>query len=129
MSVPAGSRGLGHALTAAVLALHADTRGLALLGVDQHHVGDVNGALALDHPARRAFSTRVSALRAHVALDHVQPLDVDTLLGRLDAQELAPLAALPAGDGLDFVPQAIPQRAAGSLCCASGHQITSGASE
>src|SRR6185503_12464775 len=115
MSVDLGARALRHPHAAALLgAAHADARRLVVPGVHQRHVGDVDGALLLDHahggvgPAGR---------RALVALDDVEALHVDPLLLRVDAQDLAGLALVLAGDDDHLVVRPEP------------HQSTSGASE
>src|SRR4051794_20359443 len=80
MSVEPGVRALGDAVGLAVLAGHADARRLLVLGVEQHHVGDVDAALLLHAPADRLGALRAgNLLRAHVALDDVQALDVDPI--------------------------------------------------
>src|ERR1700674_40453 len=80
-SVEPRSGALGHAEALTALALDAHARGLAGLGVDQHHVGDMDRALALDHATDRLGALRVAHLaRTRMALDHVQPLDVEALL-------------------------------------------------
>src|SRR3954451_16698542 len=96
MSVDLGARALRHAHAPALLgAAHADARRLVVPGVHQRHVGDVDGALLLDHahggvgPAGR---------RALMALDDVEALHEDPLLLRVDAQDLAGLALVLAGD-------------------------------
>ena len=58
----------------------ADARRLVVLGVEQHHVGDVDRALLLDHAADGLGALGAGdLLRALVALDDVQALDVDAL--------------------------------------------------
>src|SRR4051812_46789694 len=116
----------GHTEALPVLALDADAR-LVAFGVEDHHVRDVDRALALDHTAERGFALRPRhLLRAGVALDHVQALDEDAAVLGVDAQDAAALAAVLARDHLDTVAGAdLHRRALGHL----GHQSTSGASE
>src|ERR671916_1309118 len=96
MSVDLGARALGHPHALALLgAAHADARRLVVAGVHQRHVGDVDGALLLDHAHRRV---RTAGRRALVALDDVQPLHVDPLLLGIDAEDPARLAPVLAGD-------------------------------
>src|SRR5664280_2130199 len=70
--------------------------GFPSLGVDQHHVGDVDRTLTLNHPAGLLAAGRLG--RALVALDDVKALDVHALLLGLDAQDLAGLAAVLTAD-------------------------------
>src|SRR4051794_29145267 len=96
----------------------ADPGRLLLLGVQQRHVGDVDGALALDDPR---LGVGVERRRALVALDDVQSLDVDALPVALHAQDLAGLALVLAADDDHLVVAADAHLV--------GHQSTSGASE
>src|SRR5215213_9636630 len=85
MSVDLGARSLGHAHARAVLgAARPHARRLAVLRVQQRHVGDVHRALALDHADLCVGSRGVGLL---MPLDHVDALDVDDLAG------LAPVLA------------------------------------
>src|SRR4051794_2313563 len=93
MSVDPLPAAAGDAEALAVLARDADPGGLAVLGVEDGHVGHVDRPLLLDD----------AALLAHlvgplVALDDVQALDEDLLLGRVDAEHAARLALVLAGD-------------------------------
>src|SRR5215203_4176846 len=89
-------RALGHAHALPVLgAAHPDTRRLAVLGVQERHVGDVDGTLPFDHADLRI---RARGVRARVPLDDVDALDVDPVLGRLDADDLPGLALVLARD-------------------------------
>src|SRR5271166_3289647 len=127
-SVQPRARAPGHAHSLAVLALDAHSRGVAF-AVEQHHVGDMDRALALDHASESRFALRAwHRLRAGVALDHVQVLHVDALPLGLDAQHSAGLAAILARDHLHVIPRADLQRLA-LACAPSGHHSTSGASE
>src|SRR4029079_9710185 len=82
----------------------ADARGLLVLGVDEHDVGDVDGAFLLDHAADRLRALGAAALlRALVALDDVQALDVDPLLLGVHPEDRARLAAVLAADDDHFV--------------------------
>src|SRR5512144_97699 len=99
MSVQPRSGAAGDAPAHAVLAHDAHARRLVLLGIDEHHVRDVDRPLALDDAAHGLGALRAGHLaRPGVALDDVQALDVDPLLARLDAQDLAGLAAVLAAD-------------------------------
>src|SRR5581483_2566578 len=120
------ARAAGDAVTVPVFALDADARSLAF-AVQDHHVGDVDRALALDHAAERRFALRAGdLLRAGVALDHVQALDVHALVLGVDASHATGLAPILARDHLYAVARADLHRfALGGL----GHQRTSGASE
>src|SRR6185503_14005226 len=108
---------------AAALALDPDARGVARLRVEQHHVRDVDRALALDHAALGGLGPlRVAQHhRALGALLDVEALDEDLLLAKVDAQHLAGLALVLAGDDLDEVVAADLR--------AVRHQRTSGARE
>src|SRR3954465_14265576 len=77
---------------------------LLVLRVDEHHVGDVDRAFLLDHAADRLRPLGAAyLLRALVALDDVQALDVDPGLLGVHAQDLAGLAAVLAADDDDLV--------------------------
>src|SRR5205085_7739543 len=76
-----------HALAAAALDAHA--RGLAF-GVEEHHVGDVDRALGVDHAAELTLGAGGDAAacggaRAHVPFGHVPSLDVSAFPRVLDA--------------------------------------------
>src|SRR5919198_2902132 len=116
MSVELRARAGGDAHAAAVAALDAHPRGLLVLGIEDRHVGDVELTLLLDHADRHV---RAAGQRALVALDHVQALDVDPLALGVDADDLAGLALVLAGDHDDLVVG----------LDAHAHQSTSGASE
>src|SRR5829696_5821343 len=89
-------RALGHAHALPVLgAAHPDTRRLAVLGVHERHVGHVHRALPFDHADLRI---RARGVRTLMALDHVHAFDVDTVLARLDPDDLAGPALVLAGD-------------------------------
>src|SRR5207247_7853975 len=95
----------------AALAADADARGLLVSGIDEHDVGDVNRAFLLDHAADALRPLRVAnLLRPLVALDQVEALDVDPLLGGVHAHDLAGLAAILARDDDDLVVTADLQR-------------------
>src|SRR5919198_4546252 len=100
MSVELRARAGGDAHAAAVAALDAHPRGLLVLGIEDRHVGDVELTLLLDHADRHV---RAAGQRALVALDHVQALDVDPLALGVDADDLAGLALVLAGDHHDLV--------------------------
>src|SRR5918999_4436218 len=101
MSVDLGARALGDAHASPLLgAARPHARRLAVLGVQQRHVGDVDRALALDHADRRVRAPRVRAL---VALDDVQALHVDAVARAVDADDLARLALVLARDHDDLV--------------------------
>src|SRR5687767_12219259 len=70
-------------------------RRLAVLRVQQGHVGDVHRTLALDHADLRV---RARGVRALVALDDVDALHVDALSAPVDAEDLAGLALVLARD-------------------------------
>src|ERR1700751_6062161 len=96
MSVQLRSGAPRHAHALALLvAGHAHARRLLGLGVHDRHVGGVDRALLLDHADLHVGPAGDGAL---MALDHVQPLDVDALLLRVDADHLAGLAPVLAGD-------------------------------
>src|SRR5215213_5765976 len=87
MSVDLGAGALGDAHPAAVLgAADADARRLVFLGVQERHIGDVDRSLPLDHADGRV---RAGLVRALVALDDVDALHVDAVLGPVDADDLA----------------------------------------
>src|SRR5918997_6144060 len=67
----------------------ADARRLLVLRVQQRDVRDVHRALALDHADLRVGARGV---RARVALDDVDPLDVDPVVLAVHAEDLAGLA-------------------------------------
>src|SRR3954452_17727722 len=90
----AGALGDAHAVAALVTA-HADARRLVVLRVHDRHVGDVDRALLLDHAHRGVGPAR---RRAHVALDHVDTLDVDPIALGLGADDLARAPLVLAGD-------------------------------
>src|SRR6202012_4068004 len=106
--IQSGAAALGHAQALPVLNLNADASRLAVLGVDQHHVGDVNRPLALDHAARLLAGRGLGG--ALVALDDVEALDVDPLLLGLHPQHPAALAAVLAADHDDLVVSPDPCR-------------------
>src|SRR5918995_428522 len=81
----AGALGDAHAIAVLVTA-HADARRLVVLRVHDRHVGDVDRALLLDHAHRGVGPAR---RRAHVALDHVDTLDVDPVPLGVGADDLA----------------------------------------
>src|SRR5215213_6960305 len=115
MSVELASRAPRHAHAAAVrVAAHADAGRLVVLGIHDRDIGDVDGRLALDHADLRVGAGRVRAL---VALDHVQALDVDLVGLAVHPQHAAGLALVLAGDHDDLV------------VGADLHHSTSGASE
>src|SRR3954471_19000567 len=119
MSVELGVGALGDAVGLAVLAGDADARRLLVLGVEQHHVGDVDAALLLYDAADGLRALRAGdLLRAHVALDDVQALDVDAVLLGVDAQDPTGLAAVLARHDDDLV-----------VAANLRHQSTSGARE
>src|SRR5436305_10155280 len=92
-SVDSRSAASGHPVALAVLDLDPDAGRLALLGVDEHHVGDVNRPFFLDHAAHLLGALRAcDLLRALVALDDSGPLDVQPVLRRLDPKHAAALA-------------------------------------
>src|SRR3954447_21762834 len=115
MSIDLGARALRHPHAAALLgAAHADARRLVVPGVHQRHVGDVDGALLLDHAHG---GVGAAGRRALVALDDVQAAHEDSLMLWVDADDPARLALVLAGDDDHLVVRAEP------------HQSTSGASE
>src|SRR3954471_1596870 len=73
----------------------ADARGLLVLRVEDRDVGDVDPALALDH-ADLGIGPRL--IRALVALDDVEALDVDARALAVHPKHLAGLALVLAGD-------------------------------
>src|SRR5215218_4118074 len=101
MSIDLGARALGDAHAPPLLgAARPHARRLALPRIQQRHVGDVDRTLALDHADLRVRAARVRAL---VALDHVDALDVDALARSVDADDLARLALVLARDHDDLV--------------------------
>src|SRR5437588_8524721 len=95
MSVQPSPTSPGNSVALAVGDLDAEPGWLAVLGVDHHHVGDVDRSLALDHAAHllRPLGTG-HLLGALMALDDVEALDVEAVLARFDAQDLPLLAAV-----------------------------------
>src|SRR5215218_1285432 len=93
--VDAGAGTACDAEASALADLDADAGRLAVLGVEQHHVGHVDRPLALDHAGDRVGT---AGRRALVALDDVEALDEDLVLLAIDAQDTAGLAAVLAGD-------------------------------
>src|SRR3954470_4615894 len=119
MSVELRVGALGDAVGLPVLARDADARRLLVLGIEQHHVGDVDAALLLHDPADRLRALRArDLLGPHVALDDVQALDVDAVLLGVDAEHATGLAPVLARDHDDLV-----------VTTDARHQSTSGASE
>src|SRR5215218_6975483 len=113
--VDLGAGALGHAHARALLRpARPDARRLAVLRIQQRHVGDVHRTLALDDADRRV---RARGVRLLMALDDVDALHVDAVLGPVDADDLAGLALVLARDHDDLV------------VGAQLHQSTSGASE
>src|ERR687890_95092 len=90
----AGALGDAHAVAVLVTA-HADARRLVVVRVQDRHVGDVDRALLLDHAHRGVGPAR---RRAHVALDHVDTLDVDPVPLGVGADDLARAALVLARD-------------------------------
>src|SRR4029078_1479020 len=102
---------LGHADALAAVPLDADASGLARLGVDQHHVRDVDRALHLDDAADLLGALGVAqGARLDVALDDVHALDVDALVLRIHALHAARPAAVLAGDDAHRVVTANSER-------------------
>src|SRR6478609_9696539 len=99
-SVDAGAGTAGDAEASALVDLDADAGRLLVLRVEQRHVRDVDAALALDHAGDGVRTTRRRTL---MALDDVEAFDVDTVLGRVDAQHSARLALVLARDHDDLV--------------------------
>src|SRR3954463_10184975 len=96
MSVQLRSGALRDAHAAAVVvATNADARRLVVLGVDDRHVGDVDGTLLLDHSHGRIRAAGHGAL---VALDDVHALHVHAVSLGLGAQHLARAALVLARD-------------------------------
>src|SRR3954447_14587900 len=101
MSVELRAGTLGDAHARALLGPgRAHARGLLVLRVEDRDVGDVDPALALDHADLGVGARGVGAL---VALDDVEALDVDAAALTVDAQHLAGLALVLAGDDDDLV--------------------------
>src|SRR5215207_1477690 len=101
MSVDLGARALGHAHACPLLgAARPHARRLVIPGVQERHVGDVHRRFALDHADLRVRAARIRAL---VALDDVDALHVDAVLGAVDADDLAGLALVLARDHDDLV--------------------------
>src|SRR6476469_7504962 len=93
-----------HAIAPATLAGDPHAGRLLVLGVDEHHVGDVDRAFLLDHAARGVRPRAALNLRgALVALHDVQTPAVDTVLGRVHAHDRSGLAAVLAADDDHFV--------------------------
>src|SRR6185369_276608 len=92
----------------------ADARSALGLGVVQLHVRQMDGSLALQDPALNALAARL-----RVTLDEIHFLHDDPHLHVVDRQHAADLALVVAGDHLNGVTLANPDR----------HQITSGANE
>src|SRR3954471_14818474 len=113
MSVDLRPRALGDAgLLAVGRDRRAEARRLLVLGVDQRHVGDVDGAGPLDDAD---LGVRVERARALVALLDVQAVDVDLVLLAVHADDAPGLAAVLAADHDDLVVAADPQLAALAL--------------
>src|SRR4029077_10206877 len=97
----------GHPRAPAIAALDPHARRLTAFGIEQHHVGDVYRALALDHAADRLLAIGVAhLLGTHVAFDHVQTLDVHAFPTWVRAHDAAALAAILAGDHEHLVARA-----------------------
>src|SRR5207249_9938007 len=84
------------------------------LGIERHHVRQMDGRLLLDDPALHPLPPGLG-----VALDEVHVLDHHAHLHQVHGQYAPGLAPVVAGDHLHHVALADPHR----------HQITSGASE
>src|SRR5919112_1699944 len=88
-----------HTRARAGLAGDAHAGALLVLGIDEHDVGDVDRGFLLDHAADRLRALRLAdLLRALVALDDVQALDVDPLPLGVHPEDRAGLAAVLATD-------------------------------
>src|ERR1700749_3264967 len=85
--VQPGAAALGHAQALAVFDLDSHSGGLAVLGVHEHHVGHVDRPLALDDPSRLLTGSGLGGTL--VALDDVEPFNVEPLLLGLHAEHLA----------------------------------------
>src|ERR671923_1762760 len=104
MSVQLRVRPSRHAHALPVLAGDPHARGLLVLGIEEHDVGDVDRAFLLDHAAYLLGPLGApNLLRALMALHDVETLDEDALLARLDAEHAARLAAVLAADHDDLV--------------------------
>src|SRR5882762_2790062 len=101
-------------LVALFVRLEVNARRLAGAGIDQHHVGGVNGLLALDDPA-----VGCAGCRACVAMNEVHAFHHDPVVFPEDTGNLALLSLVFAGDDHDGVTGEEPRR----------HYKTSGASE
>src|SRR4051812_5974070 len=91
-----------HPVADPVLTGDAHARGLVVLRVDEHDVGDVDGTFLL-HDAAGGLHRVGGREGALVALDDVQTVDVDPGLLGVHAQDLAGLAAVLAADDDDLV--------------------------
>src|SRR5262249_37171602 len=116
----------------AALALDPDARRLAAFGVEQHHIGGVDGSLALDHAPELALGAgnwRVARrlLGTDALLDHVQTLDIEAFLRGLYPQHTSAFAASLARDHLDVVARADLQLPTAGSCSGATHHSTSGA--
>src|SRR4051812_11289456 len=102
MAIRSVERGPGptrHTRAPATLAGDPHARGLLVLGIDEHDVGDVDRAFLLDHAADLLGPLRAAnLLRALVALDDVEALDKDPVVLRVHPQHGAGLAAILAAD-------------------------------
>src|SRR3954452_16748627 len=104
MSVQLRVRPPRHAHALPVRARDPNARGLLVLGVDEHDVGDVDRAFLLDHAAHGLGALGAGDLRRSlVALDEVEALDVDPGPPGLHAQDPALLATVLAADDDDLV--------------------------
>src|SRR3954468_11172880 len=96
MSVELRAGTLGDAHARALLGTRrAHARGLLVPRVEDRDVGDVDPALPLDHADGCVGARWVGAL---VALDDVEACDVDAVALLVDADDLAGLALVLAGD-------------------------------
>src|SRR5947199_5504656 len=122
VSVQSRSAATRDPIPPALLNLDPHASRLAVLRVGEHHVGEVDRTLLLDHATDLLCALRARhLLRTLVALDHVQPFHVHPARLGLDAQHLAALAAILAADHDDFV--------VGFDTCGHESQSTSGARE